>query len=148
MIHQYDSKGVTAVVDRCVRIQHTYGNIPLNLTHPWYHSIPKSLICCCSGPRLVHAALAMHAILAALGTIFQAYPALCPCEPRRPLGDMQAVSCGARSRQYSRLLPASSSQPRSIVERAGSGPMGRVRIYIIYTYIYIYISISLYLYDI
>ena len=91
MIHQYDSKGVTAVVDRCVRIQHTYGNIPLNLTHPWYHSIPKSLICCCSGPRLVHAALAMHAILAALGTIFQAYPALCPCEPRHPLGDMQAV---------------------------------------------------------
>ena len=55
--------------------------------------------------RLVHAALVMHATLAALGTIFQAYPALCPCEPRRPLGDMQAVSCGARSRQYSRQLP-------------------------------------------
>ena len=55
--------------------------------------------------RLVHAALAMHVTLAALGTIFQAYPTLCPCEPRRPLGDMQAVSCGARSRQYSRLPP-------------------------------------------
>ena len=69
----------------------------------------------------MHAALAVHATLAAFGTIFEAYPTLCPCEPRRPLGDMQAVSCGARSRQYSRLLPASSSQPRSIVERAGSG---------------------------
>ena len=42
---------------------------------------------------------------------------------------MQAVSCGARSRQYSRLLSASSSQPRSIVERAGLWPMGRVHIY-------------------
>ena len=61
--------------------------------------------------RLVHAALAMHATLPALA-------------------DMQAVSCGARSRQYSRLLPASSSQPRSIFERAGSEPMGRVHIYI------------------
>ena len=70
----------------------------------------------------------VHATLAALGTIFQAYPAPRPCEPRRPLGDMQAVSCGARSRQYSRLLSASSSQPRSI-ERAGSGPMGRVHTY-------------------
>ena len=68
------------------------------------------------------------------------YPALCPCEPRRPVGDMQAVSCGVRSRQYSRMLPASSSQPRSIVERAGSGPMGRVHIYIL-VYIY-YSSIS------
>ena len=58
------------------------------------------------------------------------YPTLCPCEPRRPVGNMQAVSCGARSRQYSRLLPASSSQPRSIFERAGSEPMGRVHIYI------------------
>ena len=38
----------------------------------------------------------MHATLAALDT----YPALCPCEPLRPVGDMQAVSYGARSRQY------------------------------------------------
>ena len=83
--------------------------------------------------RLVHAALAMHATLAALGTIFQPYPAPCPCKPRRPVGDMQAVSCGARSRQCSRLLPATSSQPRSIVDRAGSGPMGRVHIvYLVY----------------
>ena len=42
---------------------------------------------------------------------------------------MQAVSYGARSRQYSPLLPASSSQPRSIFERPRSGPMGRVHIY-------------------
>ena len=42
---------------------------------------------------------------------------------------MQAVSYGARSRQYSPLLPAYSSQPRSIVERPRSGPMRRVHIY-------------------
>ena len=76
--------------------------------------------------RIMHAALATHATLAALCTMFQAYPALCPCEPRRPFGDMQAVSCGTCSRQHNRLLLASSTQPRSIVERAGSGPMGRV----------------------
>ena len=59
------------------------------------------------------------------------YPALCPCEPLRPVGDMRAVSYGARFRQYSPLLPASSWQPRSIVERQRSGPMGRVnRLYI------------------
>ena len=57
------------------------------------------------------------------------YPALCPCEPLRPVGDMQTVSYGARSRQYSPLLPASSSQPRSIVERPRSGPMCRVHVY-------------------
>ena len=39
-------------------------------------------------PR-VHAALAMPATLAALGAIFQAFPALCPCEPRLPHGEMQ-----------------------------------------------------------
>ena len=57
------------------------------------------------------------------------YPALCPREPLRPVGDMQAVSCGARSRLYSPLLPASSSQLRSIVERPRSGPMCRVDTY-------------------
>ena len=55
-------------------------------------------------------------------------------EPLHPVGDMQAVSYGARSRQYSPLLPASSSQPRSIVERPRSGPMGRVHIYSVYNY--------------
>ena len=57
----------------------------------------------------VHAALAMPAALAALGAIFQAFPALCPCEPRLPRGEMQAVPCGARSN--TRLLLASTSQP-------------------------------------
>ena len=61
--------------------------------------------------RLVHAALAMHATLAALGTIFKASPALCTCEPRHPRGEMQAVPCGARS--DTRLFPACGSQPRS-----------------------------------
>ena len=57
----------------------------------------------------VHAALAMPATFAALGAIFQAFPALCPCEPLLPRGEMQAVPCGARSNI--RLLPASTSQP-------------------------------------
>ena len=73
----------------------------------------------------MHADLAMHATLAALGTL----PALCPSEPLRPVGEMQAVPYGARSRQYSPLLPVSSSQPRSIVERPRSGPMGKVHTY-------------------
>ena len=51
----------------------------------------------------------MPATLAALDAIFQAFPALCPCEPRLPRGEMQAVPCGARSN--TRLLPASISQP-------------------------------------
>ena len=33
----------------------------------------------------------MPATLAALGAIFQAFPALCSCEPRLPRGEMQAV---------------------------------------------------------
>ena len=65
--------------------------------------------------RLVHAD-AMHATLAALCSGRDScmltsrcmlpwlrsapYPALCPCEPLGPVGDMQAVSYGARSRQY------------------------------------------------
>ena len=74
--------------------------------------------------RLLHAALAMHANLAALGTIFQAYRALCPCEPRRPLGDMQAVSCGARSRRYSRLLPPARNLDVSSREQAQGPSVG------------------------
>ena len=68
---------------------------------------------------LVHAALAMHATLAALGTIFKASPALCTYEPRRPRGEMQAVPYGARS--DTRLVPASGLQPRSQVRSALSG---------------------------
>ena len=57
----------------------------------------------------VHAALAMPATLAELGAILQAFPALCPCEPRLPRGEMQVMPCGARFN--TRLLPASTSQP-------------------------------------
>ena len=57
----------------------------------------------------VHAALAMPATLAPLGAIFQAFPALCPCEPRLPREEMQAVLCGVRSN--TRHLPASTTQP-------------------------------------
>ena len=75
--------------------------------YPWFHSAQK----CFSGliETRVHAALAMPATLAALAAIFQAFPALCPCEPRLPRGEMQTVPCGARSN--TRLLPASTSQP-------------------------------------
>ena len=61
---------------------------------------------------MVHATLATHTTLAtpaALGVIFQTFPALCPFEPRRPRGEMQAVPCGARS--DTRLLPASTFLP-------------------------------------
>ena len=57
----------------------------------------------------VHAVLEMPTTLAALGAIFQAFPALCPCELRLPRGEMQAMPCGAGSN--TRLLPASTSQP-------------------------------------
>ena len=55
----------------------------------------------------VHTALEMPATLGALGAIFQAFPALCPCEPRLSRREMEAVPCGARSN--TRLLPASTS---------------------------------------
>ena len=90
-----------------------------------YNSVPKSFICCCS--RRDSCMLTSRCMLPWLRSA--PYPAQCPCEPLRPVGDMQDVSYGARSRQYSPLLPASSSQPRSIVERRRSGPMCRVHIY-------------------
>ena len=89
-------------------------------------TVPKSFICCCSG-RDSCMLTSRRMLITWLRSA--PYPALCPCEPLRPVGDMQAVSYGARSRQYSPLLPASSSQPRSIVERPRSGPMCRVHIY-------------------
>ena len=56
----------------------------------------------------MHAALAMPATLAALGALFQAFHALCPCEPRLPRGEMTTVP---RVASYNpRLLPASTSQ--------------------------------------
>ena len=119
-------KGLTAVVDRCVYISYNR-----------YHSVPKSLICCCSGRD--SCMLTSRCMLPLLRSA--PYPALCPCEPPRPVGEMKAVSCGARSRQYSPLLPASSSLPRSIVEGPRSAPMGRVHINI-YTFILARCSLS------
>ena len=95
-------------------------------SYKWYSYVPKAFICCCSGRD--SCMLPSPCMLPSLHSA--PYPALCPCEPRCPVGDTQAVSCGARSRQWSRLLPASSSQPRSIVERECSGPMDRGHIYI------------------
>ena len=108
-------KGLTAVVERCVYY----------ISYNRYHSVPKSFICCCSGRD--SCMLTSRCMLPWLRSA--PYSVLCPCEPLRPAGDMQSVSYGARSRQYSPLLPASSSQPRSIVERPRSGPMCRVHIY-------------------
>ena len=66
--------------------------------------VPKSFIlCCCSGRD--SCMLTSRCMLPWLRSA--PYPALCPCEPLGPVGDMQAVSYGARSRQYSPLLPAS-----------------------------------------
>ena len=75
--------------------------------YPWFHSAQKLTFGL--GRTRVHAAFAMAATVAALGAIFQAFPALCPCESRLPRGEMQAVPCGARFN--TRLLPASTSQP-------------------------------------
>ena len=69
----------------------------------------------------------MHATLDALGTICQASPALCPCEPRRPRGEMQTVPRGARF--DTRLLPASGSQPRSARIRSVRTYNTRIYIY-------------------
>ena len=60
----------------------------------------------------MHAALAIT--LAALGAIFHAFPALCPCEPRPPRGEMQAVPCGARSDTRLLGLPFAASRSAQI----------------------------------
>ena len=75
--------------------------------YPWFYSAQKIILGLVE--TCVYAALAMLATLAALGAIFKAFPALCPCELRLPRGEMQTVPCGARSN--SRLLLASTSQP-------------------------------------
>ena len=72
--------------------------------YPWFHSAPQTKFGLVE--TRMRAALAIAATLAAL---FQAFPALCPCEPFLPRGDMPAVPCGARSN--TRLLPVSTSQP-------------------------------------
>ena len=62
----------------------------------------------------VHAALAMPATLAALGAIFQAFPALYPCGPRLRHGEMQAVFCGASSNTQLLLASTSQSSPAGV----------------------------------
>ena len=57
----------------------------------------------------------------------QASPFLCPCEPRCPRGEMQAVPCGARS--DTRLLPASGAQPRSAQIRSVRTYNTRLNVY-------------------
>ena len=47
--------------------------------YPWYHSVPKSFICCCSGRDSFM--LTSPCILPWLRAA--PYPALCPCEPLR-----------------------------------------------------------------
>ena len=92
IVKQY-RKGLTAVVDRCV--VYTYPTIGTT-----------TVVCSlCSGRD--SCMLTSRCMLPWLRSA--PYPALCPCELRGPVGDMQAVSYGARSRQYSPLLPASSS---------------------------------------
>ena len=87
-------KGLTAIVDRCVYVSYNR-----------HHAVPKSFICCCSGRD--SCMLTSRCMLPWLRSA--PYPALCPCEPLRPASDMQALSYGARSRQYSRLPPSSRS---------------------------------------
>ena len=97
-------KGLTAAVERCVLVYICARILPM---------VPlcsEKLYLLLFWSRLVHADLAMYATLAALGT----YTALCPCEPLRPVGDTQAVSYGARSRQYSPLLPGSRPPARNL----------------------------------
>ena len=60
----------------------------------------------------MHAALAIT--LASLGAIFQAFPALCPCEPRPPRGELQTGPCGARSDTRLLGLPLAASQSARI----------------------------------
>ena len=120
IVKQY-RKGLTAVFKKIVDV-YIYPRI---LVYPWYHSVPKNFICRCSGRD--SCMLTSRCMLPSLRSA--PYPALCPCEPLRPVGDMQAVSYGARYIPYNPLLPDSRVQPRSIVERPHSGPMCRVDIY-------------------
>ena len=102
---------ILATAAPCIYVSFAIANKALYILepYPWFHSGKKTYIwpgrdsrACCA---------AMPATLAALGATFQSFPALCPCEPRLPRGEMQAVPCGARSN--TRLLPASTSQPPS-----------------------------------
>ena len=65
----------------------------------------------------------MHATLAALGAIFQAFPAQCPCEPPPPRGEVRAVPCGDRfdTRLLGLQLAASPSAQIRPVRKYSSG---------------------------
>ena len=67
IVKQY-RKGLTAVVDRCIYILESY---------PWYHSVPKSFIWCCSGLDLCM--LTSRCMLPSLRSA--PYPALCTLSP-------------------------------------------------------------------
>ena len=99
---------ILATAAPCIYLSLAIANKELYILepYPWFHSAPQKIYGLVE--TRVHAALAMPATLAALGAMFQASPALCPCEPRLPHGEIQAVPCGARSN--TRLLPASTSQ--------------------------------------
>ena len=55
------------------------------------------------------------------------YSGVCPCELRRPRGEMQAVPCGARF--DTRPLPASGAQPRSAQIRSVRAYNARLSVY-------------------
>ena len=97
---------ILATAAPCVHLSLAIANKELYVLepYPWFHSAPKKMHGLVE--TRVHDALEMPATLAALGAIFGAFPALCPCEPRLPRGEMQAVPCGARSNiRRSRPLP-------------------------------------------
>ena len=72
-IVKQNRKGLTAVVvDRCVYMS---------------HSVPKSFICCCSGRD--SCMLTSRCMLPWLRSA--PYPALCLCEPLRPVGDLSLI---------------------------------------------------------
>ena len=114
-------KGRTAVEDRCVYISYNR-----------YRSVPKSVICCCSGRD--SCMLTSRCMLPWLRSA--PYPALCPCEPLCPVGDMQAVSYGARSRQYSPLLPGSRPPARNFDLSLSDHAQGPCVGFIVYIYNY------------
>ena len=85
---------------------HTYTNIPLTVqNNVWFFFFWH--------PLLVRPAM-KSLFLPKPWLCLAPYPTLCPCEPLRPVGDMQAVSYGARSGQYSPLLPASRPPARNL----------------------------------
>ena len=82
----------------------------------------EEFICCCPGRDscMLPSGCTLPSLRSApschrFGQV-QASPALCPSQPRHPRGEVQAVSCDARSE--TRLLATSSSLPRSAQVRS------------------------------